>query len=173
MMTVKILFITLFKLPTDGSIDIKILRRNAEFTKLELDPKSLMNSKGNLSLAIPKKSNIFIEQTIREKDNACQIHNIFQADLWRMRLTAAQYTLEILKTGDSNFSSGSMTSIKLNTLVYGVGPEFLVTLTLENMSTMNIVPNLSVLFHAHPDLYKIDKIFSLLSPLIPGELDSV
>lgn len=145
------------------------MRRNAEFTKLELDPKGLINAKGNLSLAIPKKSNIFIEQTIREKDNASQIHNIFQADLWRMRLTAAKYTLQILKTGDSNFSSVLVTPIKLNTSVYGVGPEFLVTLALENMSTMNIVTNLSVLFHAHPEFYKIEKLFSQLSPLIPGE----
>lgn len=154
---------------TDGSLVIKILRRNSEFSKLELNPNGLLNLKGNLTIAIPKKSNIFIEQTIREKDNASQIHNIFQADLWRMRLTAAKYTLQILKTGDSNFSSGLVTPIKLNSSVYGVGPEFLITLTLENMSTMNIVTNLSVLFHAHPELYRIEKILSQITPLIPGE----
>lgn len=135
---------------------------------MELNPNGLLNSKGNLSIAIPKKSNIFIEQTIREKDNASQVHNIFQADLWRMRLTAAKYTLQILKTGDSNFSSGLVTPIKLNSSVYGVGPEFLIKLTLENMSTMNIVTNLSVLFHAHPELYRIEKIFAQITPLIPG-----
>lgn len=57
-----------------------------------------LNSLGSVNLSIPKKTKIFIEQTIREREHAAIIHNMFQSELWRMRLTAAKTTLEILKS---------------------------------------------------------------------------
>lgn len=56
------------------------------------------NLLGTVNLSIPKKTKIFIEQTIREREHAATIHNMFQSELWRMRLTAAKTTLEILKS---------------------------------------------------------------------------
>jgi Bardet-Biedl syndrome 1 protein len=131
--------------------------------------KETIDHKKNFSIAVPKKSNIFIEQTLREKENAQQIHNIFQTDLWRMRLTAAKITLHVLKTGDSTFSGGLHTPIKLLSEIYGVGPQFTLALTLENMSATNVVTNLSILFHANTELYKIENVYSKITPLIPGK----
>lgn len=64
----------------------------------ESDQNSNMNSLSSVNLSIPKKTKIFIEQTIREREHAATIHNMFQSELWRMRLTAAKTTLEILKS---------------------------------------------------------------------------
>lgn len=120
-------------------------------------------------MAIPKKTRIFIEQTIREKENATQIHNIFQSELWRMRLEAAKVTCDILRTGDSSFSGDYQTPLKLLAQIDGLGPDFLLTVTLENISAMKIVSNLSILLHANPQHYRINKMFAQLTPLIPGE----
>jgi len=49
----------------------------------------------------------------RERENAAAIHNIFQSELWRMRLEAAKVTVDILRTGDSTFSGDLQTPLKL------------------------------------------------------------
>jgi Bardet-Biedl syndrome 1 protein len=76
----------------------------------------------DMSVAIPKKSKIFVEQMNREKESAVAIHNIFQSELWRMRLEAAKVTVDILRTGDSTFSGDLQTPIKLLAQVDGLGP---------------------------------------------------
>lgn len=55
----------------DGSFIVKILKRTAEF-KVDENDNHLHDGTGNSSskLQIPKKSKIFLEQTIRECDNA-------------------------------------------------------------------------------------------------------
>jgi Bardet-Biedl syndrome 1 protein len=120
------------------------------------------------TLAIPKKSKIFTEQTIRERENAAAIHNIFQSELWRMRLEAAKVTVDILRTADSTFSGDHQTPLKLLVQVDGLGPDFLLTLTLENISATKIVKNLSILLHSNPNHYKIENPFMQLTPLVPG-----
>lgn len=153
----------------DGSLLIKILKRTAEFSKPLDIPKEAAAEPSNLSTAIPKKTKIFIEQTIREKENASQIHNIFQSELWRMRLEAAKVTVDILRTGDSTFSGDFQTPLKLLAQVDGLGPNFLLTVTLENISATKIVSNLSILLHANPEHYKIENMFAQITPLVPGK----
>lgn len=154
---------------TDGSLLIKILKRTAEFsTPLDI-PIKPSDEASNLGVAIPKKTKIFIEQTVREKENATQIHNIFQSELWRLRLEAAKVTVDILRTGDSTFSGDYQIPLKLLAQVDGLGPDFLLTITLENISATKIVGNLSILLHANPDHYKIDRIFAQITPLVPGK----
>lgn len=121
-----------------------------------------------MSVAIPKKTKIFIEQTVREKENASAIHNIFQSELWRMRMEAAKVTVDILRTGDSTFSGDFQTPLKLLAQVDGLGPDFLLTVTLENISATKIVRNLSILLHANPEHYKIGRMYAELTPLVPG-----
>lgn len=86
-----------------------------------------------------------------------------------MRLEAAKVTVDILKTGDSTFSGDFQTPMKLLAQVDGLGPDFLLTVTLENISATKVVTNLSVLLHANPEHYKIEKRYAELTPLMPGE----
>lgn len=54
---------------SEGSLIIKILKRTAEFKVETVDFHSHPNeSSGNLQ--IPKKTKVFVEQTIRERENA-------------------------------------------------------------------------------------------------------
>lgn len=85
-----------------------------------------------------------------------------------MRLEAAKVTVDILRTGDSTFSGDFQTPLKLLAQVDGLGPDFLLTVTLENISATKIVRNLSILLHANPDHYKISRMFAELTPLVPG-----
>lgn len=122
-----------------------------------------------MTLAIPKKTKIFIEQTIRERENAVAIHNIFQSELWRMRLEGAKTMVEILRTGDSTFSGDLHTPMKLLAQVDGLGPDFKLTVTLENISATKVATGLSILIHANPEHYKFKNQFCQLTPLMPGK----
>jgi hypothetical protein len=54
----------------DGKLLIKILKRTADFSKnLHLDEKK-SDTGIETNFQIPKKTKIFVEQTIRERDNA-------------------------------------------------------------------------------------------------------
>lgn len=154
---------------SDGSLLIKILKRTAEFSQNFETGNKTTAEPSNMSVAIPKKTKIFIEQTVRERENSSAIHNIFQSELWRMRLEAAKVTVDILRTGDSTFSGDFSTPLKLLAQVDGLGPDFLLTVTLENISATKVVTNLSVLLHANPEHYKIEKRYSELTPLMPGK----
>lgn len=54
---------------TDGTLIIKILKRTAEFTVETIDFNDRRYEQSG-SLQIPKKTKVFIEQTVRERDNA-------------------------------------------------------------------------------------------------------
>ncbi|CAO1340392.1 unnamed protein product [Diamesa serratosioi] len=152
-----------------GTLLIKILKRMAEFP-LNIDTSEQNASAlGSVNLSIPKKTKIFIEQTIREREHAATIHNMFQSELWRMRLTAASTTLEILKSADSSFSGDiGQAALKLLAEVAGLGPDFILYVTLENISSTKVATNLYVIIHADPSLYKIERRFVELSPIVPG-----
>ncbi|CAO1334828.1 unnamed protein product [Diamesa hyperborea] len=154
-----------------GTLLIKILKRMAEFPLNIEDNEQNNNSNllGTVNLSIPKKTKIFIEQTIREREHAATIHNMFQSELWRMRLTAAKTTLEILKSADSSFSGDiGQAALKLLAEVAGLGPDFILYVTLENISATKIATNLYIIIHADSSLYKIERRFVELSPIVPG-----
>lgn len=50
----------------EGKVDIKLLKRTATFD-LCIRPMVALQTHGNLS--IPKRSNVFIEQTLREREH--------------------------------------------------------------------------------------------------------
>jgi len=54
------------KIFLDGKVDIKLLKRTATFD-LSVRPTLTAHVQGNLN--IPKRSNVFIEQTLREREH--------------------------------------------------------------------------------------------------------
>lgn len=66
----------LFFQHSEGSLIIKILKRTAEFTIETVDFYDKQNERAG-SLQIPKKTKVFIEQTIRERENAPGLNLIF------------------------------------------------------------------------------------------------
>jgi len=61
-----VITINLLKLLLGGKMDIKLLKRTATFD-LCIRPTLTTHIRGNLS--IPKRSNVFIEQTLREREH--------------------------------------------------------------------------------------------------------
>ncbi|XP_059613859.1 Bardet-Biedl syndrome 1 protein [Phlebotomus argentipes] len=162
----------------DGSLIIKILKRTAEFSPRlignevtgKLSNQSAEDSANAGNLRIPKKTKVFVEQTIRERENASAIYQSFQSELWRLRLTAARATVDVINLAESTLSGdGAFAPIKMSAEVLGLGPVFRLKLRLENMaSRRREASNLCVLLHAENRHYTLDRPFARLPPLAPG-----
>ena len=61
-------------------------------------------------------------------------------------------------------------ALKLLAEVVGLGPDFILYVTLENISAKKIATNLYIIIHADPCLYKIEERFVELSLIVPGEV---
>ena len=71
-----------------GTLNMKILKRTAHFDSLENASAPL--SSQNIKLNIPKKTKLFVDQTLRERENCTLMHRVFQHDLYQLRLNTAR-----------------------------------------------------------------------------------
>lgn len=152
-----------------GSLVVKILKRTAYFNSNEnigTTDSLTANQTASGNLQIPKKSKVFVEQMTRERDNAPVIYSNFQAELWRLRLTAARATVDAIKSADSTISGDvGNAPVKLAAEVLGLGPVFRLFLTLENLATRREAANLAVLLHADDHHYRLERPYTKVSIL--------
>jgi Bardet-Biedl syndrome 1 protein len=149
-----------------GGMIIKILKRTAEFEgkDLKLSGKSASQTKLN----IPKKTKLFLDQTLRERENATVMHRTFQSDLQKLRLLTARSYVKALHSSLNPVSSAACDPVKLNCAVQGLGPSFKLTVNLENTSPNIPSQNLLLSFYADRNLYSVSKPFVEVPILIPG-----
>jgi len=63
---------------------------------------------------VPAKTQLYVDQTDREKQNAVQMHRTFQRDLYLMRLTAARAYAKTLATGLAPVAATTAVSLKVD-----------------------------------------------------------
>ncbi|KAK9881636.1 hypothetical protein WA026_017158 [Henosepilachna vigintioctopunctata] len=146
-----------------GAIIFKILKRTADFNLSHQDNNMpILNL--NKSLPLPKRSKLFLEQSMRERENPVAMHRNFQQDLIRLRLLAAR---EMAQTLSCQIGCGNeKKQIKLSAQVMGLGPRFTVILNLENMNPNSPITSTTVVFHGKPDVFRLSTyIFKV--PLVP------
>lgn len=97
---------------------------------------------------------------MRERQNPADMHQSFQQDLVRLRLTAARALVQNLS--DQSGAGNAQEQIKLSAQVLGLGPRFTLILTLENMNANKAVCGVSVAFHVRPSTYKVDNYMILV-----------
>ena len=67
-----------------GALTIKMLRRRVDFEKMSLTTGPPPEQ--DIPLNVPKKTKLYVEQTQREREQATEMHRIFQRDLCKLRL---------------------------------------------------------------------------------------
>ncbi|XP_063701971.1 LOW QUALITY PROTEIN: Bardet-Biedl syndrome 1 protein, partial [Culicoides brevitarsis] len=153
-----------------GILQIKILKRTAQFSTDSAYDEAVANQSAAVNnLQIPKKSKIFLEQTIRERDNAPVIHQAFQSELWRLRLHAARETLDIITSAEGSFSGDvGQVALKLAAEVLGTGPLYKLFLQIDNLSTEREAFELFLILHADHRHFELNRSFTYLPMIIPG-----
>ena len=145
---------------------IKILKRNASFEEKDISagPPVAQNTRLN----VPKKTKLFVDQTMRERENAVTMHRTFQRDLYLLRLNTAREYAKSLENSMNPISSDPTEPLKLNATVQGIGPTFKLTVNLQNTSLNQASSNLLITFQFDEKLYVFKKSYIQVPMLVPG-----
>ncbi|XP_028658847.1 Bardet-Biedl syndrome 1 protein [Erpetoichthys calabaricus] len=149
-----------------GGLIIKILKRTAVFDEKDTTPGPPVAQ--SVKLNVPKKTKLYVDQTMRERENAVAMHRAFQMDLYRLRLTAARAYVKALESNLTPMSSSASEPLKMNAVVQGLGPSFKLTLNIQNTSVCRPSMNLAISFWYDEKLYSLKTSFFKIPLLVPG-----
>eukprot|EP00276_Gloeochaete_wittrockiana_P008473 CAMPEP_0184664068 /NCGR_PEP_ID=MMETSP0308-20130426/51076_1 /TAXON_ID=38269 /ORGANISM="Gloeochaete witrockiana, Strain SAG 46.84" /LENGTH=592 /DNA_ID=CAMNT_0027107225 /DNA_START=108 /DNA_END=1886 /DNA_ORIENTATION=+ len=149
-----------------GALSIKMLPRLAS---LEVAPGPAgPPPEQDIPLNIPKKTKLYVELTQRERDQAVEMHRIFQRDLCKLRLSTARAYVKVLTDGQGPLSYTAGSCLRLNAQVQGLGPLFKIKLSIQNTGNRPIF-NTPVVLTFNEALYKVrHSPFFTIPLLIPG-----
>ncbi|PIK35231.1 hypothetical protein BSL78_27943, partial [Apostichopus japonicus] len=149
-----------------GGLSIKILKRNAVFEDKDLarGPPAAQNQKLN----VPKKTKVFVDQTMRERENGVAMHRMFQHDLYRLRLNTAREYVKVLNSSMNPISTNLSEPLKLAAQVQGIGPTFKMTVNVQNTSLAVPIMNTLISFLYDEKLYSLQKTMIPVPLLVPG-----
>lgn len=147
-----------------GALSVKILPRmaNLEVSSAHTGPPP----EQDIPLNVPKKTKLYVEQTQREREQAVDMHRIFQRDLCKLRLSTARAYVKVLTDGQGPISYTSGSSLRLNAQVQGLGPLFKIRMNLQNTGAKPIT-NVPIMISAAP-IYALDRCQLHVPVLIPG-----
>ncbi|XP_017296240.1 Bardet-Biedl syndrome 1 protein [Kryptolebias marmoratus] len=157
---------TLIMTTKGGGLMVKILKRTAAFDDRDSAPGPPLAQ--SVRLNIPKKTKLYVDQTLRERENGLAMHRTFQMDLSRTRLAAARAYVKALESSLTPVSSSLSEPLKMNAVVQGLGPSFKLTLNVQNTAACRPIMNLAISFLYDENLYKVRNPYMRIPLLVPG-----
>uniref|UniRef100_A0A8C1Z2Q1 BBSome complex member BBS1 n=1 Tax=Cyprinus carpio TaxID=7962 RepID=A0A8C1Z2Q1_CYPCA len=157
---------TLIMTTKGGGLIVKILKRTAVFDDRDSAPGPPIAQ--SIRLNVPKKTKLYVDQTLRERENAVAMHRAFQMDLSRLRLAAARAYVKALESSLTPMSASLTEPLKMNAVVQGLGPSFKLTLNIQNTASCRPVMNLAISFLYDENLYSMRTAFFKIPLLVPG-----
>ncbi|XP_061564145.1 Bardet-Biedl syndrome 1 protein [Cololabis saira] len=149
-----------------GGLMVKILKRTAVFDERDSAPGPPPAQ--SIRLNVPKKTKLYVDQTLRERENGTAMHRAFQMDLSRLRLAAATAYVKALESSLTPMSASLAEPLKMNAVVQGLGPTFKLTLNIQNTAACRPVMNLAISFLYNDGLYRMRNPFMRIPLLVPG-----
>lgn len=159
---------TLVMTTKGGSLLIKMLKRTAKFEERDATTSSGPPQSQQQKLNVPKKTKLFVDQTLRERNNCVLMHQQFQHDLYRLRLEAARNYVESLNKSLNPISTNPQEPLKLSICINGIGPMFKLIVQLQNTSLNSPSVGLFLTFHYDSALYSVEKTLIPIPFLVPG-----
>uniref|UniRef100_A0A8C0KRW4 BBSome complex member BBS1 n=1 Tax=Canis lupus dingo TaxID=286419 RepID=A0A8C0KRW4_CANLU len=106
---------TLIMTTRGGGLIIKILKRTAVFVEArgEAGPPPAQAMKLN----VPRKTRLYVDQTLREREAGTAMHRTFQTDLYLLRLRAARAYVQALESSLNPVSVTAREPLKLHAVV--------------------------------------------------------
>ncbi|XP_068161369.1 Bardet-Biedl syndrome 1 protein [Antennarius striatus] len=148
-----------------GGLMVKILKRTAALEEgaASAGPPPAQS----VRLSVPKKTKLYVDQTLREREGGGAMHRAFQMDLCRLRLCAAQAYVRALEARLAPVSGGAA-PLRLSAVVQGLGPAFKLTLHLQNTGASRPAPHLFLSFLYDRRLYRLRTPLLRVPLLVPG-----
>lgn len=150
----------------NGALTVRLLRRVAKFSEKEMFAGAPPEQ--NMRLNIPKKTKLYVDQTVREREHAADIYRAFQQDLMKLRLTVAQNYKRALDKSLTPMAQNESTPIKMSAQVQGIGPLFKLIIGIQNTSPSKPLIELYVIFRCDQTLYDVKQKLIQPGMLVPG-----
>ncbi|KAK1881132.1 Bardet-Biedl syndrome 1 protein like [Dissostichus eleginoides] len=154
------------KTPEDGGLIVNILKRTASFEDRAATAGPPLAQ--SVRLNVPKKTKLYVDQTLRERESGAAMHRAFQMDLSRLRLAAASAYVKALESSLTPMSCRLSEPLKMNAVVQGLGPAFKLTLNVQNTAACRPVGNLAISFLYDESLYRMRTPYLRIPLLVPG-----
>uniref|UniRef100_A0A8D9BD26 Bardet-Biedl syndrome 1 protein n=1 Tax=Cacopsylla melanoneura TaxID=428564 RepID=A0A8D9BD26_9HEMI len=154
-----------------GAVSAKLLRRTATFGLVGEKEEKWWEAAGpqepsQIQLMVPKKSKIFVEQTLRERAECKVMHGIFQKSLLQLNADASQMYLH----GLTQCSVSQQDALKVTHQVLGLGPKLKLQINIQNVSKEEVLSDMAITFIADPKIHDVLKKYIQVPVLVPGLL---
>jgi len=148
----------------DGNLMIKLLKRNYDFNTVSTS--ELCPIEQETPIELPKISQLYLEQTEREKEKALTMHRAFQKDIMCLRVKVYDNYVKVLKEGIGPVSHYG--KFKLSIDVLGLGPVFKLKFEVSN-NGKHAAFNLFITLSSEDDVFEFVSNSVISVPvLIPG-----
>ena len=134
---------SLIILNQSGCLNVKIMSRRVNIKNMK---SSDANNSGSMEqdnpLNLPPITQLYLDQEIREKENAENMYKIWQKEIVKFRLKTNNEYIKVLKKSNgplkTNNNVNNAMNVLLNVQVIGVGPWFTLQIQLKNVGKEHI-----------------------------------
>ncbi|KAK0420515.1 hypothetical protein QR680_014732 [Steinernema hermaphroditum] len=150
----------------NGALAVSIFRRTADLEETSRAKQMTITQqiRGNY---VPKKTKIYVDHTIRERDMAVKMHQIYQRDLFMLKLdTAKTYYRLVSSSGQENVTTKAHDALDLSIDVNGFGPEFILKSSITSRLPMDPAITRCIVYQWDRNIYKISPSMIIMPPLI-------
>uniref|UniRef100_A0A915Q5H8 Kinesin motor domain-containing protein n=1 Tax=Setaria digitata TaxID=48799 RepID=A0A915Q5H8_9BILA len=142
----------------DGGLIAKLFRRTATLEEKlgEVGPAQAQFRKLNL----PRRTKIYVDQTIRERKHAQLMHQVFQRDLFMLRLSVTKAFANLTQNSLNSISTKKSEAVEISIEINGFGPIFRMIIKLQ-ASSQSSLQHLYLIVHYNQELYEFE------DPVIP------
>ncbi|KAK6103200.1 Ciliary BBSome complex subunit 1 family protein [Brugia pahangi] len=136
-----------------GGLIVKLFRRTATLEEKigEIGPVQAQFRKLN----IPRRTQIYVDQTTRERKHAQLMHQVFQRDLFMLRLSVTKAFANLTQNSLNSISTKKNEAVEISVEINGFGPIFRMIVKLQATS-QSPLQHLYLMFHYNPDLYEFE-----------------
>jgi len=167
---------TLIVLNQAGCLSVKIMSRrvNLQSTKHEnqWQQNQAVSIQQEIPLDLPPVTQLYLDQDIREKENAENMHKIWQKEIVKFRLKINHEYIGVLRKGNGPIAKHQShhehrNKILLNIQVIGLGPWFTLQIHLKNIGKTQIADIQVLLFYDH-EFYMVPNNILKVPLLVPS-----
>eukprot|EP00045_Choanoeca_perplexa_P009589 m.92740 g.92740 ORF g.92740 m.92740 type:complete len:586 (-) comp14960_c1_seq1:48-1805(-) len=150
---------------TAGELTLKRVRKGAEFAPHAV--KQGPPPEQNIRINVPSKTQLYLDQTQRERDNAVAMHRAFQRDLYMLQLNIARSYVQAINKSLAPDAQCQDVQLQVGAQVQGIGPRFKLSITIQNISR-KLAKHLRITIHCDNSMYDVDDPVLTLSAAAPG-----
>ncbi|VDK84525.1 unnamed protein product [Litomosoides sigmodontis] len=148
-----------------GGLIVKLFRRTGTLEK-NLGEFGAVQAQFR-KLNIPHRTQIYVDQAIREREHAQLMHQVFQRDLFMLRLRVTKAFANLTQNSLNSISTKKDEAVEISVEVNGFGPIFRMIIKLQAASQPPL-QHVYLMFHYNEEMYEFDESLIPVPALVAG-----